>query len=265
MIALGGQRRGRCRMRCGTGAAPRSSATTCSFSSRAPTCSACARICSISQGPWIGVGEAGIVLDVGGDHQLSARLEAGEQQRLQHRARGVDRGGVAGGAGADDDETFGAAVGTGQANLSRFGDARLRRAGETGESAALYGRQALPAIRERSESGGAACNRRRNVASWAIRRFECSLALRARFAFRPQSQDRRGARSASSERIEIVVADTNDPADSLRQQNPLGKIPALILENGEAIFDSRVIVEYLDWLAGGGELDPTARRRGSRR
>ena len=46
-----------------------------------------------------------------------------------------------------------------------------------------------------------------------------------------------------SERIEIVAADTSDPEDSLRRQNPLGKIPALIGEDGEAIFDSRVIVE----------------------
>jgi len=57
-------------------------------------------------------------------------------------------------------------------------------------------------------------------------------------------------------RIEIVAADTGDPADSLRRQNPLGKIPALIAEGGEAIFDSRVIVEYLDGLAGGGRLIP---------
>ncbi len=64
------------------------------------------------------------------------------------------------------------------------------------------------------------------------------------------------------ERIEVVAADTNDPDDSLRRQNPLGKIPALILEDGEAIFDSRVILEYLDWLAGAGALipkDPAAR------
>ncbi len=59
-----------------------------------------------------------------------------------------------------------------------------------------------------------------------------------------------------SDRIEIVSADTNNPADLLRRQNPLGKIPALILENGEAIYDSAVIVEYLDWLAGGGKIIP---------
>ena len=59
------------------------------------------------------------------------------------------------------------------------------------------------------------------------------------------------------DRIEIAPADTNDPKDSLRSQNPLGKIPALILENGEVLFDSAVIVEYLDWLAGGGKIIPS--------
>jgi glutathione S-transferase len=54
------------------------------------------------------------------------------------------------------------------------------------------------------------------------------------------------------DRIEIVPADTNDPAEPLRQQNPLGKIPTLVLEDGTTLFDSRVIAEYLDHLAGGG-------------
>jgi glutathione S-transferase len=57
-------------------------------------------------------------------------------------------------------------------------------------------------------------------------------------------------------RIEVVDADTNDPDDSLRRQNPLGKIPALLLESGETLYDSRVIVEYLDHLAGGGRILP---------
>ena len=46
--------------------------------------------------------------------------------------------------------------------------------------------------------------------------------------------------------IEVVQANTTDPEDSLRAQNPLGKIPALILENGPTLYDSRVIVEWLD-------------------
>ncbi len=58
------------------------------------------------------------------------------------------------------------------------------------------------------------------------------------------------------DRIEISNADTGDPADSLRSQNPLGKLPALILETGETIFDSAVIVEFLDWMAGGGKIIP---------
>ena len=61
-----------------------------------------------------------------------------------------------------------------------------------------------------------------------------------------------------SERIEIVMTDTLDPADPIRQQNPLGKIPALILDTGEVLFDSRVIVEYLDSLAGGGKIIPAS-------
>jgi glutathione S-transferase len=51
------------------------------------------------------------------------------------------------------------------------------------------------------------------------------------------------------------------PQDSLRQQNPLGKIPALVLENGEALYDSRVIVEYLDFLAGGERIFPAGEAR----
>lgn len=59
-----------------------------------------------------------------------------------------------------------------------------------------------------------------------------------------------------SDKISIVAADTNDPADSLRGQNPLGKIPTLVLDDGSTLFDSRVIVEYLDHFAGGGRLIP---------
>lgn len=63
------------------------------------------------------------------------------------------------------------------------------------------------------------------------------------------------------DRIEIVAADTTDPAEPLRQQNPLGKIPTLVLEDGTTLFDSRVIVDYLDHLAGGGQLIPAGEAR----
>ena len=48
------------------------------------------------------VGEARIVLHVGGDGQLAAGLHARDQHGLQQGAGGVDGGGVAGGSGADD-------------------------------------------------------------------------------------------------------------------------------------------------------------------
>jgi len=56
--------------------------------------------------------------------------------------------------------------------------------------------------------------------------------------------------------IKVEPADTNDANDSLRQQNALGKIPTLVLEDGTTLFDSRVIVEYLDHRAGGGNIIP---------
>jgi glutathione S-transferase len=59
-----------------------------------------------------------------------------------------------------------------------------------------------------------------------------------------------------SDRIRVENADTTDPNERLRTQNPLGKIPTLIGEDGETLYDSRVIVEYLDHLAGGCRLIP---------
>jgi glutathione S-transferase len=56
--------------------------------------------------------------------------------------------------------------------------------------------------------------------------------------------------------LSIENADTNDPDDTVRQQNPLGKIPALVVEDGMVLFDSRVILDYLDHRAGGGRIVP---------
>jgi glutathione S-transferase len=56
--------------------------------------------------------------------------------------------------------------------------------------------------------------------------------------------------------ITLEAADTTSPSDSVRQQNPLGKIPALVTEDGSVLFDSRVILEYLDHRAGGGRIVP---------
>ncbi len=63
------------------------------------------------------------------------------------------------------------------------------------------------------------------------------------------------------DRIQVTEADTLDATDSLRQQNPLGKIPVLLLEDGAAVYDSRVIVEYLDHLGGEGRIIPRGEAR----
>ena len=55
-----------------------------------------------------------------------------------------------------------------------------------------------------------------------------------------------------SDRIELINVKTTalSVADEASAANPLGKIPAMILEDGKAIFDSRVITRYLDEFAG---------------
>ena len=42
--------------------------------------------------------------------------------------------------------------------------------------------------------------------------------------------------------------------------NPLGKVPCLVMEDGEAVFDSRVICEYVDTLSPVGKLVPPSGR-----
>jgi len=48
--------------------------------------------------------------------------------------------------------------------------------------------------------------------------------------------------------------------DTILKSNPLGKVPCLVMEGGEAVFDSRVIVEYLDTLSPVGRLIPGSGR-----
>jgi len=59
----------------------------------------------------------------------------------------------------------------------------------------------------------------------------------------------------------IEPADPTDFSDSLRRQNPLGKIPVLIAEDGAVYYDSRVIVDFLDERAGGGKIVPREPRQ----
>jgi glutathione S-transferase len=58
------------------------------------------------------------------------------------------------------------------------------------------------------------------------------------------------------EQTKVEPADPTNSSDSLRRQNPLGKIPVLIDEDGAAYYDSRVILDFLDTRAGGGRIVP---------
>jgi glutathione S-transferase len=58
--------------------------------------------------------------------------------------------------------------------------------------------------------------------------------------------------------VAVEGADPLDPADSLRNDNPLGKMPVMFTDDGRRLLDSRVILEYLDARAGGGVLIPAA-------
>lgn len=49
-------------------------------------------------------------------------------------------------------------------------------------------------------------------------------------------------------------------SDAILKSNPLGKVPVLVMEGGEAVFDSRVIVEYVDTLSPVSRLIPQSGR-----
>jgi glutathione S-transferase len=96
-----------------------------------------------------------------------------------------------------------------------------------------------------------------------INRFQ---EIHMKLSFSPASPFARKVRIAAIElglidKIEFISAavvpgQPND--DYMRDVNPLKKLPALILDNGEVIVDSFVIAEYLDDLAGGGKLLPSS-------
>ena len=86
-----------------------------------------------------------------------------------------------------------------------------------------------------------------------------------KLTFSPASPFARKVRIAAIElglidKIEFVPATVvpGQPNDEYSKLNPVKKLPALILDNGEVIVDSYVIVEYLDELAGGGKLIPAS-------
>jgi glutathione S-transferase len=86
-----------------------------------------------------------------------------------------------------------------------------------------------------------------------------------KLTFSPASPFARKVRIAAIElglidRIEFVPTTVvpGTPNDEYSKIHPLKRLPALILDSGEVIVDSYVIVEYLDELAGGGKLIPAS-------
>ena len=69
--------------------------------------------------------------------------------------------------------------------------------------------------------------------------------------------------STRIDRIAVTVAGASPtgPSAEVAAHNPLGKIPALVLEDGTALYDSRVICEYLDGLSSGPHLFPEGAAR----
>lgn len=68
--------------------------------------------------------------------------------------------------------------------------------------------------------------------------------------------------SGRIERIPVVVAMTNPPTPEVMKHNPLNKIPTLLTDDGQVLFESVVVCEYLDSLHAGEKLFPadSARR-----
>lgn len=59
---------------------------------------------------------------------------------------------------------------------------------------------------------------------------------------------------------DLEVVDVNPPENPVNAHNPLGKVPTLVLDDGAALFDSRVIVEFLDSVSPISRLIPEDNR-----
>jgi glutathione S-transferase len=80
--------------------------------------------------------------------------------------------------------------------------------------------------------------------------------------------------SPYTRKVRVILAERSLPFEFIEESawsadttvpryNPLNKVPALVMDDGESIYDSRAICEYLDSISGGGLLpsDPAARAR----
>ena len=78
--------------------------------------------------------------------------------------------------------------------------------------------------------------------------------------YTPNSPYARKVRIVALEKhIELALQEVvlSDPDCPVKNHNPLGKVPVLVLDDGDDLYDSRVIVEYLDNRAPGTHLIPT--------
>ena len=57
--------------------------------------------------------------------------------------------------------------------------------------------------------------------------------------------------------VPLVVEDVWSKTSEITSSNPLGKVPCLVMDDGGAMFDSRVIVEYADTLSPVNKLIPS--------
>lgn len=81
--------------------------------------------------------------------------------------------------------------------------------------------------------------------------------------YSPTSPYARKCRVVARERglmaeLEEIACNPHDDPPELQKSNPLGKVPALVLDDATAIFDSPVIAEYLDGLGSAPALIPAA-------
>ncbi len=79
----------------------------------------------------------------------------------------------------------------------------------------------------------------------------------------PTSPYARKVRIVAAEKkleLDLDLADPWKTNPELTKANPLGKVPALIMDDGTSLFDSRVIVEYLDGLSPVHRLIPDTSR-----
>jgi len=69
------------------------------------------------------------------------------------------------------------------------------------------------------------------------------------------------AETGQDKDIELITTDVWAPGCDIAKDNPLGKIPALILDDGSVLYDSAVIAEYLDSTHKGPKLFPSGPER----